>query len=102
MILPDEKDSIGLAVGLVNTWDVLNDPPELLREVERLQVLLRWFELDEAADSASDRDLPSVRRVRDRLHVRGLRIAVEDNEYRGRDRRCCPGRREPPHGVRHL
>ena len=43
MILPDEKDSIGLAVGLVNTWDVLNDPPELLREVEKLRVLLRWF-----------------------------------------------------------
>ena len=67
MILPDEKDSIGLAVGLVNTWDVLNDPPELLREVERLRVLLRWFELDEAAESAADRDLPPVRRVRDRL-----------------------------------
>lgn len=67
MILPDEKDSIGLAVGLVNTWDVLNDPPELLRDVERLRVLLRWFELGEAAEKASERDLPAVRRVRDRL-----------------------------------
>jgi predicted RNA-binding Zn ribbon-like protein len=67
VILPDEKDSIGLAVGLVNTWDVLNDPPELLRDIERLRVLLRWFELDEAARKASQRDLASVRAVRDRL-----------------------------------
>jgi predicted RNA-binding Zn ribbon-like protein len=66
VILPDEKDSIGLAVGLVNTWDVLNDPPELLN-VERLRVLLRWFELDEAAQRASERDLASLRRMRDRL-----------------------------------
>jgi predicted RNA-binding Zn ribbon-like protein len=67
VILPDEKDSIGLAVGLVNTWDVLHDPPEVLRDVERLRVLLRWFELDEAADRASERDLVSVREVRGRL-----------------------------------
>jgi predicted RNA-binding Zn ribbon-like protein len=67
VILPDEKDSIGLAVGLVNTWDVLHDPPEVLRDVERLRVLLRWFELDEAAARASERDLVSVRQVRDRL-----------------------------------
>ena len=67
MILPDEKDSIGLAVGLVNTWDVLYDPPEVMRDVDILRVLLRWFELDSAAAAASERDLPSVRRVRDRL-----------------------------------
>lgn len=67
MILPDEKDSIGLAVGLVNTWDVLHDPPEVMRDVHILRVLLRWFELDSAAAAASERDLPSVRRVRDRL-----------------------------------
>ena len=46
MILPDEKDSIGLAVGLVNTWDVLHDPPEVMRDVDILRLLLRWFELD--------------------------------------------------------
>ena len=66
MILPDEKDSIGLAVGLVNTWDVLNDPPELLN-LERLRILLRWFELDEAADAATERDIEPVRKVRGRL-----------------------------------
>lgn len=67
MILPDEQDSIGLAVGLVNTWDALHEPSERLYDVERLRILLRWFQLDEAAESASDRDLPSVRRVRARL-----------------------------------
>jgi predicted RNA-binding Zn ribbon-like protein len=66
VILPDEKDSIGLAVGLVNTWDVLEDPPELLN-LERLRILLRWFELSEAADKATERDLAEIRAVRNRL-----------------------------------
>jgi predicted RNA-binding Zn ribbon-like protein len=67
VILPDEKDSIGLAVGLVNTWDALHDPPERLDDVERLRVLLHWFELGEAAKRATRADLAPVRRVRDRL-----------------------------------
>jgi predicted RNA-binding Zn ribbon-like protein len=54
-------------VGLVNTWDVLHDPPEVLRDVERLRVLLCWFELEAEADAASEEDLLAVRRVRDRL-----------------------------------
>jgi predicted RNA-binding Zn ribbon-like protein len=74
VILPDEKDSIGLAVGLVNTWDVLNDPPELLN-LERLKILLRWFELEEAADAATERDIEQVRQVRGRL-----RRAFESND----------------------
>ena len=78
MILPDEKDSIGLAVGLVNTWDVLHDPPEVLRDVERLRVLLRWFELEEEATAASEGDLVAVRRVRDRL--RRAFVAESDEE----------------------
>jgi predicted RNA-binding Zn ribbon-like protein len=67
VILPDEKDAIGLAVGLVNTWDVLHEPPERLDDVERLRLILRWFELPDAADRAAEADLASVRRVRDRL-----------------------------------
>jgi predicted RNA-binding Zn ribbon-like protein len=67
MILPDEKDGIGLAVGLVNTWDALHEPPERLYSVERLNILLRWFELGEAANRARPQDLDPVRRVRDRL-----------------------------------
>jgi predicted RNA-binding Zn ribbon-like protein len=74
VILPDEKDSIGLAVGLVNTWDVLNDPPELLN-LERLRILLRWFELEEEADAATESDIEPVRQVRGRL-----RRAFESND----------------------
>jgi predicted RNA-binding Zn ribbon-like protein len=69
VILPNERDSIALAVALANTWDVLNDPPEILRDVERLQFILRAFGLDEEADRASDRDLTPLRRMRDRLRL---------------------------------
>lgn len=67
MILADEKDSIGLAVSLVNTWDALHDPPEILTNLEPLRILLRWFELPEEAAAATEADLVAVRRVRDRL-----------------------------------
>ncbi|HEX5468840.1 MAG TPA: CGNR zinc finger domain-containing protein [Gaiellaceae bacterium] len=67
MILPRERDSTALAVALVNTWDVLNDPPELLDDVETLRLVLEAFSLDEAAGQASESDLAPVRRVRDRL-----------------------------------
>jgi predicted RNA-binding Zn ribbon-like protein len=66
VILPDEKDSIGLAVGLVNTWDVLHDPPDVL-DLRTLGILLRWFELPTEAKRATQRDVASVRRLRDRL-----------------------------------
>ena len=77
MILADEKDSIGLAVSVANTWDVLNDPPELLN-VERLQILLRWFELDEAAAAATEADLPAIRDVRSRIRRAFEAGSVED------------------------
>jgi predicted RNA-binding Zn ribbon-like protein len=77
VILADEKDSIGLAVSVANTWDVLNDPPELLN-VERLQILLRWFELDEAAAAATESDLPAIRDVRSRIRRAFEAESVED------------------------
>jgi predicted RNA-binding Zn ribbon-like protein len=77
VILPDEKDSIGLAVGLVNTWDALHEPPERLRDAETLRVLLRWFELDEAALRTTERDLEPIRRVRDRLR-RAFDVQTEE------------------------
>ena len=67
MILPRERDSIALAVALVNTWDVLNDPPEILRDVERLQFVLRAFGLEEEAGRATEEDLEPIRRMRNRL-----------------------------------
>jgi predicted RNA-binding Zn ribbon-like protein len=66
VILADEKDSIGLAVSLANTWDTLNDPPEILN-VDRLRILLRWFELEDHAAAATERDLPAIRDVRSRI-----------------------------------
>ena len=77
MILADEKDSIGLAVSVANTWDVLNDPPELLN-VERLRILLRWFELDQAAAAATESDLPAIRDVRTRIRRAFEAGSVED------------------------
>jgi predicted RNA-binding Zn ribbon-like protein len=77
VILPRERDSIALAVALVNTWDVLNDPPELLGKVETLRVVLRAFGLDDDARRARERDLVPVRRVRDRLR-RAFEAADEE------------------------
>ena len=67
MILPRERDSIALAVALVNTWDVLNDPPEHLDDVEMLQLILRAFGLELEAARATPADLAPVRAMRDRL-----------------------------------
>jgi predicted RNA-binding Zn ribbon-like protein len=67
VVLPNERDSIALAVALVNTWDVLHDPPEQLDDVELLQVILREFGLQQEAKSAEEADLAPLRRMRDRL-----------------------------------
>ncbi|MEO8290925.1 MAG: CGNR zinc finger domain-containing protein [Gaiellaceae bacterium] len=64
MILPREKDDIALAVALVNTWDELEENPELLRSSDFLARLLAAFDLDLVP---RDADLVAVRRVRDRL-----------------------------------
>ena len=67
MVLPHERDSIALAVALVNTWDVLNDPPEHLDDVELLRLILVEFGLHEDAKRAKESDLAPIRAVRDRL-----------------------------------
>ena len=67
MVLPHERDSIALAVALVNTWDVLNDPPEHLDDIELLRLILREFGLHEQAERAEAADLEPLRRMRDRL-----------------------------------
>ncbi|HLM93855.1 MAG TPA: ABATE domain-containing protein [Gaiellaceae bacterium] len=67
MVLPHERDSIALAVALANTWDVLNDPPEHLDDIEMLQVILRAFRLDDEAMRAREGDLAPLRAMRDRL-----------------------------------
>ena len=69
MVLPHERDSIALAVALANTWDVLNDPPEHLDDVEMLGLILRAFGLDDEAEQARDGDLAPLRAMRDRLRT---------------------------------
>jgi predicted RNA-binding Zn ribbon-like protein len=66
----DDTDSVGLAVGLVNTWDLLADPPDIIRDVPQIARWLRLHEapgLEEAAQRLTRSDLDRLRSVRDRL-----------------------------------
>src|SRR4029079_10041147 len=69
VILPRERDSVALAVALANTWDVLNDPPEHLDDVEMLRLILRAFGLNDEAERARDDDLAPLRVMRDRIRT---------------------------------
>jgi predicted RNA-binding Zn ribbon-like protein len=69
VVLPHERDSIALAVALANTWDVLNDPPEHLDDVEMLRLILRAFELHDEAERAREGDLAPLRAMRDRIRT---------------------------------
>ena len=82
MVLPHERDSIALAVALVNTWDVLNDPPEHLDDIELLRLILREFGLRELADRAEEADLAPLRRMRDKLR---RAFEAEDDEVAVRE-----------------
>jgi predicted RNA-binding Zn ribbon-like protein len=65
-----DADAVGLAVGLVNTWDLLADPPDLIRDVPQIARWLRLHEepgLEEAAARLTSSDLNRLRDVRDRL-----------------------------------
>jgi predicted RNA-binding Zn ribbon-like protein len=59
-------DPVELAVSLANTWDTLEDPPELLRDVATLERFVQRRNLG-AADRLTARDLEAVRAIRDRL-----------------------------------
>jgi predicted RNA-binding Zn ribbon-like protein len=94
VILPNERDSIALAVALVNTWDVLNDPPEILRDLEHLHFVLRAFGLEEEADRATERDLAPIRAMRDRLRrafeAEEVAVAVTELNALARDVGAVP------------
>jgi len=56
----NDADAVGLAVGLVNTWDLLADPPDLIRDVPQIARWLRLHEepgLEEAAARLTRSDL---------------------------------------------
>ena len=60
-------DPVAFAIAVLNTWDELEDPPELLRDVEALRRLLARNDLAALADRVRAPDLARVRRVRERL-----------------------------------
>jgi predicted RNA-binding Zn ribbon-like protein len=62
-------DPVALAVQLVNTWDELEDPPELLRDVGVLRRVLDRYGFAEEAERASATDLDAARAFRDRLRA---------------------------------
>jgi predicted RNA-binding Zn ribbon-like protein len=70
-------DPVALAVQLVNTWDELEDPPELLRDVGVLRRVLDRYGFAEEAQRATTADLDAARALRDRLRAT---FEVEDEE----------------------
>lgn len=70
-------DPVALAVALVNTWDELEDPPELLRDVGVLRRLLERYGLAAEAQQAATADLDAARALRDRLRAT---FEVKDEE----------------------
>src|SRR5207247_4388449 len=62
------NDPVGLAVDLVNTWDVLEPDPELLRDAATLKRFLERRGYG-AGLRTSRRDLAQVRALRDSLRA---------------------------------
>jgi predicted RNA-binding Zn ribbon-like protein len=72
MVIPGETDALGLAVGLVNTWDELEDPPEIIRDVPQIARWLRLHEepgIDEIAARLTTADLEHLKEARSRLRA---------------------------------
>src|SRR5712691_8288578 len=62
-----QEREVDLAVGLVNTWDVLDDDPEFLRDLPHLRRFLHHFGLEHEAQAARESDLRRVRALRRRI-----------------------------------
>jgi predicted RNA-binding Zn ribbon-like protein len=58
---------VAMAIRLVNTIDLLNDPPELLPDVDGLRRFLLREGYATAASRATKRDLRAVHRLRERV-----------------------------------
>lgn len=75
---PPRPVALELAIDLVNSWDVLASPPELLRDEGVLERWLRRLGYAAAADAVSPDDVPRLRALRDRL--RGAFEAGSEDE----------------------
>ena len=62
-------DPAELAVDLCNTWDTLEEDPELLRDVAALRRFLDRHGLAAEAEVVEERDLERVRSLRDGLRA---------------------------------
>ena len=62
-----QQREIDLAVGLVNTWDVLDEEPEFLSGVGNLRTFLDQHGLEREARVATEGDLRRVRSLRRRV-----------------------------------
>jgi len=70
-------DPVALAVELINTWDELEDPPELLRDAAVLRRLFRRHGFETEARRTTEGDVEAARALRDRL-----RAAFETSDER--------------------
>jgi len=93
-VFQSPDDPVALAVDVVNTWDALEKPPELLRDVETLRRFLARRGFEGAARDADEWELGAVRALRDRLRatfeVSDERTAVASLNAVLRDSRATP------------
>jgi predicted RNA-binding Zn ribbon-like protein len=64
---PDRGTGVGLAVDLVNTWDELEEEPDLIEGVRDVRYWLDWHGLSEAAKRVKQRDVERARELRSRF-----------------------------------
>ena len=58
---------VALAVDLVNTWDELEDEPDLIDDLRDIRYWLDWHGLHEAAKRVKEPDLDRARELRTRF-----------------------------------
>ncbi len=71
-------DPVALAVDILNTWDELEQPAELLRDVATLRRFLGRRGFSAEVKSAGARELVEVRALRDRLRA-AFEVADEES-----------------------
>jgi predicted RNA-binding Zn ribbon-like protein len=70
--------ALELAVDLVNSWDTMASPPELIRDEDIVERWLRRLGYEDAANAVTPADVPRLRAVRG--HLRAAFDAERDEE----------------------
>jgi predicted RNA-binding Zn ribbon-like protein len=63
----ERGSGLALAVDLINTWDELAEPPELLRDAAVLRRVVAWHGFRKAAAAIDEQDVEPARRLRSAL-----------------------------------